>query len=111
MVRPQDSGAFQIVNDDDGVFQVLASMIVEGSAQATVVVSDAEGVSVVTSTVLTLDCGDSACLGTLALSVRSEPERGPWSVELVPLTAGITAWQLEVLRSEADEAVETLSAQ
>ena len=111
VVRPQDSGAFQIVSDDDGVFQVLASMIAEGSAQATVVVSDAEGVSVVTSTVLTLDCGSSECLGTLSLAVRSEPGRGPWSVGLVPLTEGITAWQLEVLRSEADEAVETLSAQ
>ena len=111
VVRPQDSGAFQIVSDDDGAFQILASVIAEGSAQATVVVSDAEGASVVTSTVLTLDCGGRECLGTLSLAVRSEPERGPWSVELVPLTAGITDWQLEVLRSEADEAVETLSAQ
>lgn len=104
-------GASQIVRDADGAFQVIATISVQESGQASISIREEDGDLVGTPTRLNVVCGvGSGCLGAVTLAVVAEGD-GPWTVEIAPLDGAIVAWQLEIIRTPEEAEAVTLPAE
>ena len=100
-----------LVSDNDGIFEIVASIVGTDSSTARLFVFDSEGQTVVSGRVI-LNCASAdPCLAS-AVFITPEDAPGPagvWSVLLQPEGAGtgITEWQIEVhLYDDAPEAME-----
>ena len=100
-----------LVSDNDGIFEIVASIVGTDASTARLFVFDSEGQTVVSGRVI-LNCASAdPCLAS-AVFITPEDAPGPagvWSVLLQPEGAGtgITEWQIEVhLYDDAPEAME-----
>ena len=100
-----------LVPDNDGIFEIVASIVGTDASTARLFVFDSEGQTVVSGRVI-LNCTSAdPCLAS-AVFITPEDEPGPagvWSVLLRPEGAGtgITEWQIEVhLYDDAPEEME-----
>jgi hypothetical protein len=89
-----------IVPDEDGIFEVVASIIGPNNSTARLLVMDADGQIVVSGRVVANCETDEPCLSS-AVYITPEDAPGPpgeWTVLLQPEGAGsgITEWQIEV---------------
>jgi hypothetical protein len=101
------------VDDDDGRFTVLATILVSGAAEATASVVNAEGSQVALGNPrLSATCAEGqACLTTVSFDVTDAAALGPWTVSLELLNGSISSWQMEVHRDPADLATPSLPAE
>jgi len=96
-----DDGAL-IVQDNDGIFEIVASIVGPDQSTARIFVMTADGQTVVSGRVVA-NCGDAdACLAS-AVFITPEDAPGPpgeWRVLMQPEGegSGISEWQIEVHR-------------
>lgn len=91
-----------IVADNDGIFEIVASIVGPDQSTARIFVFDADGATVVSGRVVANCGGADQCLAS-AVFITPEDAPGPageWRVLLQPEGAGsgITEWQIEVHR-------------
>ena len=110
--KPGATGASQIVDDEDGEFQVAARVVAIEAARATVRVLNDDGDTVIDGIFVDVVCTSGTnCVGSAGFDFSDDDDDGPWTVELVLLGGQISAWQLEVWTSPEAAATETLPAQ
>ncbi len=110
--QPGESGASQIVEDDDGEFQVVARILAVEAAQATIRVLNEDGDTVADGIIVGLVCTSGTnCVGSTGFNFSDNKDEGPWTVELILIEGEISAWQLEVLTKPEAAKIETLPAQ
>ncbi len=95
----QSVGNGLLVEDQDGSFEIIVSVIGADGALSRLTVTNIEGSVVVEGRVLVSCAGGGQCLAQ-AIFVSNESAAGPWVVELSSDEPGITEWQIEVERRE-----------
>ncbi len=95
----QSVGNGLLVDDADGAFEIIVSVIGADSALGRLTVTNAQGVVVVEGRVLVSCPSGDQCLAQ-AIFVGNETGGGPWTVELSADEPGISEWQIEVERHE-----------
>ena len=97
-----DEDGSLIVADDDGIFEIVASIVGPDQSTARIFVFDGDGQTVVSGRVVANCASDGPCLAT-AVFITPEDAPGPageWRVLMQPEGpgSGITEWQIEVHR-------------
>lgn len=88
-----------LVDDADGAFEIIVSVIGGDGSLGRLTVTNAQGAVVVEGRVLVSCPSGDQCLAQ-AIFVGNESAGGPWVVELSADEPGISEWQIEVERHE-----------
>jgi len=88
-----------LVDDADGAFEIIVSVIGGDGSLGRLTVTNAQGAVVVEGRVLVSCPSGDQCLAQ-AIFVGNETAGGPWIVELSADEPGISEWQIEVERHE-----------
>lgn len=88
-----------LVDDADGAFEIIVSVIGGDGSLGRLTVTNSQGAVVVEGRVLVSCPSGDQCLAQ-AIFVGNEPAGGPWVVELSADEPGISEWQIEVERHE-----------
>ncbi|MCY3568018.1 MAG: serine protease [Chloroflexi bacterium] len=95
----QSVGNGLLVDDADGAFEIIVSVIGGDGSLGRLTVTNAQGAVVVEGRVLVSCPSGDQCLAQ-AIFVGNESAGGPWIVELSADEPGISEWQIEVERHE-----------
>lgn len=88
-----------LVEDQDGAFEIIVSVLGSDGALGRLTVTDIDGSVVVEGRVLVACPSAGECLAQ-AIFVGNESSGGPWVVALSADEPGISEWQIEVERHE-----------
>ena len=88
-----------LVDDADGAFEIIVSVVGGHGALGRLTVTNSQGAVVVEGRVLVSCPSGDQCLAQ-AIFVGNESAGGPWIVELSADEPGISEWQIEVERHE-----------
>lgn len=98
-LNSQSDGNGLIVEDADGAFEIIVSVIGSDGAHGRLTVTDADGAVVVEGRILVSCVGANECLAR-AIFVANESVAGEWVVELSSDGPEISEWQIEVERRD-----------
>ena len=98
-INSESVGNGLLVDDRDGAFEVIVSVLGRDGALGNLTVTNIAGGVALEGRVLVSCAGGGQCLAQ-AVFVSSEASDGPWVVELRSDEPGIDEWQIEVERGD-----------